>query len=166
MENTKQRLFEMMSKINPEFDGDIYYHGSNSRFNEFDLYNNKTYREFDLPVWFFTKDLNYAKTYGKFIYEVKLSIKNTFDTTNNKHFQLFINYLKENNMNNKQINDVLDEKFYRDLPYWTCEDAYYAAISNNFDSILIQEELSNEVISTGVFHKNLIKIINIREKKY
>lgn len=55
----------------------IWFHGSNNKFDIFDLINNKTYKEIDLPVWFFTKDLNYAKTYGKYIYEVKLNIYNT-----------------------------------------------------------------------------------------
>ena len=41
----------------------------------------------------FDKDLNYAKTYGKYIYNVKLNIHNTFDTSNKNHFDLFIDYI-------------------------------------------------------------------------
>ena len=63
--------------LNENYSNDIWYHGSNNKFNMFDLVNNKTYMEIDLPVWFFTKDLDYAKTYGKYIYKVKLNIHNT-----------------------------------------------------------------------------------------
>lgn len=155
----------MKTKFNEFLFNNIYYHGSNNKFNEFTLYNNKTYKEIDLPVWFFTKDLDYAKTYGKYVYEVNLNIKNTFDTTNKNHFKLFIDYLKQYKKTKKEIDEILDEKFYNDLPYWTCDDAYYAAISNDFDSILIEEELEGEVVSIGVFDTKNIKIIKIHELK-
>lgn len=141
------------------YSNDIWYHGSNNKFNMFDLVNNKTYREIDLPVWFFTKDLDYAKTYGKYIYKVKLNIHNTFDTSNKKHFDLFIDYLKNDGKSIGEIDEILDEQFYNELPYWTCEDAYYCAVSNGFDSILIAEELEKDVESIGVFNKETINII-------
>ena len=43
------------------------------------------------------------------------------------------------------------------------EDAYYCALSNRFDSILIQEELVGEVLSIAVFDVNQIQILNIEE---
>lgn len=141
----------------------IFFHASNNKFDEFNLNNNKMYKEIDLPVWFFTDDLNYAKTFGKYLYKVNLDIKNTFDTSNKKHFKMFIDYLKYENKSKKEIDEILDEQFYKDLPYWTCEDAFYAAISNNFDSILIEEELENEVVSIGVFDTENIHIIKIIE---
>ena len=156
---------EMIDKINSfkqvvnENDNNIRYHGSNNQFSAFELYDNKTYREFDLPVWFFTKDLNYAKTYGRYIYKVNLNIHNTFDTSNKNHFKLFIEYLKQENKSEEEIDDILDEQFFKELPYWTCEDAYYCAVENNFDSILIAEELEREVESVGVFDKEKIQII-------
>lgn len=75
------------------YSDDVWYHGSNNQFDVFDLTGNKTYREIDLPVWFFTKDPDYARTYGKYVYTVKLDIHNTFDTSNKDHFDLFIHYL-------------------------------------------------------------------------
>ena len=134
---------------------DIWYHGSNNKFDIFDLVDNKTYKEINLPVWFFTKDLNYAKTYGKFIYEVKL------DTSNKEHFNLFIDYLKQDGKSDDEIDTILDEQFFKELPYWTCDDSYYCAISNGFDSILIAEKLENDVESIGVFNKDNIKIVSI-----
>lgn len=141
------------------FSNDIWYHGSNNKFEEFDLVDNKTYQEIDLPVWFFTRDLNYAKSYGRHIYRVKLDIHNTFDTSLKEHFEIFMEYLKGENKTPSEIEEVLDEQFYQNLPYWTCHDAYYCAVANGFDSILIAEELEGDVQSVGVFNKDLIAII-------
>lgn len=141
------------------YSDDVWYHGSNNQFDVFDLTSNKTYQEIDLPVWFFTKDLDYARTYGKYIYTVKLDIHNTFDTSNKDHFDLFIRYLQEEGKSKSEIDEILDEQFYKGLPYWTCEDAYYCAVSNGFDSILIAEELEREIESIGVFNRNSITIL-------
>ena len=141
------------------YSDDVWYHGSNNQFDVFDLTSNKTYQEIDLPVWFFTKDLDYARTYGKYIYTVKLDIHNTFDTSNKDHFDLFIRYLQEEGKSKSEIDEILDEQFYKGLPYWTCEDAYYCAVSNGFDSILIAEELEREIESIGVFNRNYITIL-------
>lgn len=145
--------------INENLNNNIWYHGSNNEFSEFKLINNKGYREFDLPVWYFTKNLKYAKTYGKFLYKVKLYINNIFNTLNKKHFNLFVEYLQNNGKTDIEINRILDEQFFRELPYWTCEDVYYCAISNGFDSVLIAEELEKHVESIAVFDKNNIEII-------
>lgn len=141
----------------------MYYHGSNNRFDEFSLNNNKTYKEFDLPTWHFTKDINYAKTYGKWLYTVNLNINKTFNTEDKNHYKLYLNYLKEQGYTQDKIENILDEQFYNNLPYWTNEDAYYCALSNGFDSILIQEELVGEVLSIAVFDVNQIKMLNIQE---
>jgi hypothetical protein len=131
-------------------------------FKNFGLNNNKMYKEYDLPTWYFTKDLNYAKSYGSVLYSVKLNINNTFDTSNKKHYDMFIAYLEEDGKTEDEISDILDEQFYKELPYWTCADAYYCAISNNFDSIVIAEELEKEVESIAVFDSSVIQIL---EKK-
>jgi hypothetical protein len=153
-------MIKLIKNIIKESIDNIWYHGSNNKFNTFDLINNKMYKEIDLPVWFFTKNLSYAKTYGKYIYKVRLNVNNTFDTSINKHFNLFLNYLKEEGKNEIEIDTILDEQFYKELPYWTCEDAFYCAFSNGFDSILIAEELESDVESIGVFDKDKIQIIN------
>lgn len=141
----------------------IYYHGSKKSFTSFGLNNNKTYFEIGLPVWFFTKNIKYAKTYGPFIYTVKLDIVNTFDTSRDDHFNIFMSYLREEGKSEEEIEEILDEQFYKDLPYWTNEDAYYCAVSNGFDSILIAEELENEVESIGVFELDDIEILNVKK---
>ncbi len=141
----------------------IWYHCSNNAFTEFAHNNNKTYKEFDIYSWFFTQDLNYAKTYGKFLYTVELSISNIFDTREKEHYEMFIKQLKEDNKTEKEIDEILDEQFFRDLPYWTCVDAFYAAKFNNFDSILISEELEKEVLSVAVFDLENIKIIKMEQ---
>lgn len=141
------------------YSDDVWYHGSHNKFDVFDLTNNKTYREIDLPVWFFTKDLDYAKTYGKYVYTVKLDIHNTFDTSLKEHFDLFIEYLHREGKSESEIDEILDEQFHKGLPYWTCEDAYYCAVSNGFDSILIAEELEREIESIGIFNRDSITII-------
>lgn len=156
----RQIIKEELSKIGS---GDVYYHGSNNRFDEFSLNNNKTYKEFDLPTWHFTKDINYAKTYGKWLYTVNLNINKTFNTEDKNHYKLYLNYLKEQGYTQDKIENILDEQFYNNLPYWTNEDAYYCALSNGFDSILIQEELVGEVLSIAVFDVNQIKMLNIQE---
>lgn len=156
----RQIIKEELSKIGS---GDVYYHGSNNKFDEFSLNNNKTYKEFDLPTWHFTKDVNYAKTYGKYLYTVNLNIKKTFNTEDKNHYNLYLKYLKEQGYNKDKIENILDEQFYNNLPYWTNEDAYYCALSNRFDSILIQEELVGEVLSIAVFDVNQIQILNIEE---
>lgn len=145
-----------------EFNGEpkTYYHGTNNMFNEFSLHNNKMYKEIDIPVWFFTQDLNYAKTYGSLIYEVNLNIKNTFDTSKKEHLNIFIDYLKSEGKDEDDIDVLFDEQFYSGIPYWTCEDAFYCALQNKFDSILIAEELESEVDSIGVFDKDNIQIVN------
>ena len=140
----------------------IYYHGSKTKFEKFDLINNKTYQEFDIPTWFFTKDIEYAKSYGQYLYIVKLNIDNTFDTSNQNDYKLFINFLKEQNTTKAQKEKILDEQFYNGLPYWTCEDAFYVAKYNKFDSILIQEELEREVLSVAVFDSSVIEIKKIQ----
>lgn len=146
-----------------EDNNDLYYHGSNNRFNEFSLKNNTTYREIDLPTWHFTKDINYAKTYGKYLYTVNLDIKKTFNTENESHYNLYINYLKEQGYSNDKIENIIEEQFYRNLPYWTNEEAYYCAAINGFDSILIQEELEDEVLSIAVFDIDQIQILKISD---
>jgi hypothetical protein len=69
--------------------------------------------------------------------------------------------LKNDGKSSKEIDKILDEQFFKEIPYWTCEDAYYCAISNGFDSILIAEELDKDVESIGVFNKDNIQIIKI-----
>ena len=141
---------------------EIWYHGSNNKFYEFTNKDNKTYQEIDIPSWFFTKDLEYAKSYGKYLYIVSLDIKNTFNTENKEHFNIFINQLKDWNYKVEEINDIIDTEFNNGLPYWTCNDAIYTAASNGFDSIFIQEELDKEVLSISVFDSSLIKILSIK----
>ena len=132
-ESYKSRLQELAginsTELFKEEHNSVWYHGSNNKFDVFDLIDNKTYKEIDLPVWFFTKDLNYAKTYGKYIYKVKLGIHNTFDTSKKEHFDLFIKYLKQDGKTDVEIDTILDEQFYKGIPYWTCNDAYIYSIS-------------------------------------
>lgn len=154
---------EQWKKKNPKYKH-VYYHGSKTKFDMFDLHNNKTYKEFDLPTWFFTKDIDYAQVYGNYIYTVNLNIKKTFNTEIPKHYDMLIQYMKNSGMDNQEIDNYLDERMYNGLPYWTCDDAYYAAKQNGFDSIFLQEELDNEVISIGVFDKELIEILDIIKK--
>ena len=138
----------------------IFYHGSNTIFDKFDLVNNKTYKEFDIPCWFFSKDIEYAKTYGKYIYVVNLNIDNTFDLSNRSHLKLFEDTVERLG---DDLDQIMDEQFYKDLPYWTCEDAYYSAVENNFDSILLHEDLASEILSIGVFDKSKINILEIKK---
>jgi hypothetical protein len=148
-------------KLFENFNKKIYYHGSNNKFENFENYDNKLWKEINLSVWFFTEDLEYAKTYGKYIYEVELAIHNTFNTEKKEHFDIFLKHLKENKFSKKDIEKILDEQFFNDLPYWTCDEAFYAAVTNNFDSIFIEEQLEKEVVSIGVFDNSKIKIIKV-----
>jgi hypothetical protein len=142
--------------------GRIYYHGSNNKFEQFELVNNKGYKEFDLPVWYFTEDIEYAKPYGKYLYSVKLNVNNTLDISNSLHYKIFIDYIENEYSNDEdKIDEILDEQFYNGLPYWTCVDIYYCAISNGFDSVLIQEGLEDEVLSIAVFNVDVIEIVDI-----
>lgn len=152
------KLFESFSK-------DKYYHCSNSKFDEFDSSDNKTYKEFDIPSWFFTKDIEYAKTYGKYLYEVELNIGKCFDTLKPSHMKMLKDYMESEGQSKEQMDNVLDEQFFQGRPYWTCADAFYAAVSNGFNSILIQEELEKEVLSIAVFDTSQIKITNVIELK-
>jgi hypothetical protein len=140
---------------------EIYYYGSNTKFSSFENVNNKTYKEFDIASWFFTKDINYAKSYGEYLYTVKLHVKKTFDTRKKEYFNLLISYLKDNGFDDNSIDNEMDEKYHHDLPYWTFDDAYYAATANKCDSIFLHEELDREVISIAVFDKDLIEILSI-----
>lgn len=138
----------------------IYYHCSPNEFEAFDLNDNKGYKEYDIPMWFFTEDIAYAKTYGNILYTVRLDIDNTFDISNPDHHQMLIDYLEENGKDSEEIEEYLQETTIRDMIYWTCEEAFYCAISNGFDSVLIQEELESEVISIAVFNVEDIIIIS------
>lgn len=91
-----------------------------------------------------------------------MNINKIFDTTIKEHYYLFINQLKEWGNDNDYIENVLDEQFFKDLPYWTCGDAFYIAKMYGFDAILIQEELDKEILSIAVFDKENIEIINIQ----
>lgn len=150
-------------KISPIFEDlqNIWYHGSNNRFDTFDNVNNRTYKEIDIPSWYFTKNKEYAKSYGKYLYTVKLLIKNTFDTSNPKHMKIFVAQLKEFGYDNEKINDILGNEFVNDLPYWTNNDSIYIAAANGFDSILVQEELETDVPAVSVFKNEKIQILNI-----
>jgi hypothetical protein len=143
--------------------GDIWYHGSNSKFDEFNLVDNRTYKEIDVPSWYFTKDETYAKSYGKYLYEVRLNIKKTFDTRDEQHMQVFINQLKEWGYNDDKIGDILSDEFVNELPYWTCNDAIYTAAAHGFDSIFVEEELEKSVIGISVFDAANIEILNVTE---
>ena len=148
--------------ITEELTSTLWYHGSNMAFENFTLHNNKLYREIDLPVWFFTQDIDYAKSYGRYLYEVKLNIHNTFNTRKKSHYHKFLQYLKDNVTPNEQ-EVILDEQMFQELPYWTCQEVYYCAVSQGFDSILIAEELTREVDSIGVFDPKNITIKRIIE---
>ena len=145
--------------INENASTRLYYHGSEYEFDEFDLKNNKGYQEIDIPTWFFTENIDYAKTYGKYLYTVELTVSNTFDLSIPAHYDMFIDTLHFYSKTASEILDILDEQIYDDLPYWTCDDAFVTAITYEFDSILIQEELEGEVLSIGVFSVDDIKII-------
>lgn len=138
----------------------VYYHCSNNKFEEFNLSNNKTYKEFDIASWFFTKNLDYAKRYGKYVYECQLNIKKTFDTHKQLHHNMFIKYLNEQ-YNKNEIENILDEQTYNNRPYWTCADAFYCAKTHNFDSIIIEEELEQSIESIAIFDLKDIKILKI-----
>jgi len=165
MHQIRAIIREEIKKLFEQDNDKKYYHGSKSLFKEFDMTNNKTYMEFDVPSWFFTEDIEYAKKYGNYLYTVNLDINNTFDTSNPKHFNMFINQLKEWGNNKNQVNKILDEQFYNGIPYWTCGDAFYVAKMNGFDSIFIQEELEREVLSIAVFDTDLIKIVDVKKIK-
>ena len=147
------------SKINESVENNIWYHSSDNLFDNFSLSNNKLYKEIDLPVWFFTKDLNYAKTYGKYLYKVQLNVNNTLDFSKKGIYEDFIKYLETEGLNAEEIESIEEEQFYDRIPYWTCENAFYYAIEKGYDSIFIEEELENSVISIGVFDLENIKII-------
>lgn len=142
-----------------EKDSELYFHCSNDKFEKFDMSDNKTYKEFDIPSWFFTQDLEYARRYGKYLYTVQLDLGKCFDTEDPKHMKMFKDYLKEQEIDPEPI---FDEQFFMGRPYWTCADAFYAARSNGFDSILIQEELEKEVLSVAVFSLDQIEIIDVK----
>jgi len=137
----------------------VYYHGSDNIFDEFSLCNNKGYVENDIPTWFFTQNIDYAKKYGKYLYSVELDLKNTFDLENPNHYELFMQSLQYYYSDQDEIQNILDDQIFKGLPYWTCVDAFYAALGNGFDSIFIQEELESEILSIGVFSIDNIKII-------
>lgn len=148
------KIFESVNK-------NIYYHCSNNKFNEFDLHDNKTYKEFDIASWFFTQNLDYAKQFGKYVYECQLNIKKTFDTHRQSHYNMFMNYLHEQYKNQEQIETILDEQTYNNRPYWTCADAFYCAKNYNFDSLIIEEELEKSIESIAVFDTQNIKILKV-----
>lgn len=153
----KTTLFEF---INEQVKSKVYYHGSDNIFDEFSLHNNKGYVENDIPTWFFIQDIEYARKYGKFLYTVELNLTNTFNLENPDHYILFIKSLEYYYGDDAaKIQDILEEEMCNGLPYWTCADAFYAALSNEFDSIIIQEELETEVLSIGVFSIDNISII-------
>ena len=150
-------------KILPIFENsqEVWYHGTNDKFDVFSNVNNRTYREIDIPSWYFTKNKDYAKSYGKYLYTVKLLITNTFDTSNSKHMNIFINQLKEWGYDKEKISDILSDEFVNGLPYWTNNDVIYTAAAHGFDSILVQEELDKDVPAVSVFDSKKIKILNI-----
>lgn len=143
---------------------DIWYHGSDKKFAEFSTGNNKTYQEFDVYSWFFTQDIDYTERYGKYLYAVELSISKTFDTRIKKHMNIFLDQLKDWGISKDKTEEILEEQFYKGLPYWTCGDAFYTAKAHGFDSIFIEEELEDEVISVAVFNLDDIKIIDVTER--
>jgi len=140
----------------------VWYHGTNDKFNVFNNVNNRTYKEIDVPSWYFTKNIEYAKAYGKYLYTVKLTVTNTFDTSTSNHMKIFVNQLKEWNYSNEAISDILGDEFVDGLPYWTNNDAIYAAAANGFDSILVQEELDKDIPAISVFDNTKIHILNIK----
>jgi len=150
-------------KILPIFESinNVWYHGSDNKFDAFENVNNRTYKEIDVPSWFFTKNKEYAKTYGKYLYIVKLTVTNTFDTTNQKHMDIFVNQLKEWDYSDEKINDILTDEFVNGLPYWTNNDAIYTAAANGFDSILVQEELVKDIAAISVFDNTKIHILKV-----
>lgn len=141
-------------------ENNIYYHGSKYKFDEFKMIDNKTYQDFDVPSWFFTENKEYAKTYGNYLYSVRLHVNNIFDLTEPEHYEIFMNQLKEWYNTEEEIDAVLDQ-FSHGLPYWTCGDAFYIAKMFNFDSILIQEELERDVESVAVFDVENIEIVSV-----
>ncbi len=137
----------------------VWYHGSNSKFDNFDNIDNRTYREIDVPSWYFTKDIEYAKSYGKYLYVVELNIKKIFDTTNKSHFKIFLRGLNEWGYSAEKIEEILSDEFVNGLPYWTCNDAIYIAAMNGFDAISVEEELARSVLGVAVFDATKIKIL-------
>ncbi len=141
---------------------DVWYHGANDKFDVFNNINNRTYKEIDIPSWYFTKNIEYAKSYGKYLYTVKLTVSNVFDTSTSNHMNIFVNQLKEWNYSNEVISDILGDEFVNGLPYWTNNDAIYTAAANGFDSILVQEELDKDIPAISVFDNTKINILGVK----
>lgn len=140
---------------------DLYYHGSWNKFDEF-VPSHDTNYTYGIPVYFFTKNINYARNYGTNIYVVKLNIGNSqiFDTSKPEHMEIYKTTMKQ-----KGLSDITKQKLLQDfnsktkLPIWWNDFAYYAAWKNQFQGILISEEYTEE--SIGVFNKHKIKILKV-----
>jgi len=150
-----------------------WYHGTDSEFNEFDKSQNSDRISNERQeVYFFTKDLEYAKNYGSIILECKLNVINTFDTVNNKdHLSLYKKWLKVEDFVETQGNakkgfaDERNYKYYSDIttkkgnyPFWLNNDwLAYNLKELGFDSMIVSD--GNGQAAIGIFNKSDIDII-------
>lgn len=69
------KLFENFTSV----DNDMWYHGSNLNFNDFNLKKGSFLDKDYINPIFLTSDINFAESYGKIIYKIKILTSNIFD---------------------------------------------------------------------------------------
>jgi hypothetical protein len=166
-----------------------YYHGSNRTFQSFD--QNKSYgskRRFVVGVHWFTDNLNVAKSYGKYIYEVELIFKNPYvvDANYENYSEIYLSYLPNeiglqiDNLDNKHHGDTINYMNYNKIndPEYSLRfdtaDLALSAMRAGYDSFIVKNIIDAGNKSAlkifantyAVFDINQIVIKNVSIKVY
>lgn len=162
----------------------ILFHGSKKRFEMFDSnfsYGSK--RRFVIGAFWFTDNLKVAKSYGKYIYEIDLAIKNAFivDANFENYSEIYLSSIPEeiglqiDILDNRMPGDTINEIKYRrqsdpdySLRFDSC-DLALSAMRAGYDSIIIKNLIDAGNKSAlkifantySIFNSNNISIKNI-----
>jgi len=152
-----------------EYRAKLWWHGSKKDFDAFDEpQRTSTHWEYNIPTWWFTEDKDYAMKYangpnGGWIYAVRLDLHNTLDLSIPEERAKFEEWLKArpSEYSKARINEIFEEQWGIELPYWTCDAALWYAAMEGYDSMYVDEELDESVTSVAVIENpSIIHIID------
>lgn len=160
------RLYE-----NAGYSGKSWWHGSRERFGAFDRPQvTRSHAEHNVPTWWFAEDPEYAMRYadvegGGWMYEVRLDLSGVLDLSDPAERGKFEAWLADRpgEYSQEEVGEIFDERWGRDLPYWTNHDVLWYAAMEGYSSAYFEEELEERVVSVAVIgDPSIIKIVGRR----
>ena len=132
-------------KLFEELNGEVWYHGTDAEFSEFNEPDDTTKPTSKLGIWF-TKDKEYTEYFGNRIISAKLTYNKPYIISANRWDSMRMEHAKDANYFNNLRQKLISEGY----------DAFY--ITGKIDRFA---DINVKIPDTiAVFYKNQIQIIN------